>query len=122
MQTELSKHRFFSIQADATTDAGTVEVELYSALHFDPESTDGKVHVRSIFLSARYLKSGTGEGVYESFERAMQSMEIINWNSKMVGFRCDEASADIAEGGLKEILMREVPWIHAQAQGDELYS
>ena len=45
LQTELSKNRFFSIQADATTDAGNVEVELYLALHFDPFTTDGKVHV-----------------------------------------------------------------------------
>ena len=42
---ELSKCKFFSVQADATTDAGSVEVELYLALHFDPLSSDGKVHV-----------------------------------------------------------------------------
>ena len=107
---ELSKCKFFSIQADATTDAGNVEVELYLALHFDPLS-DCKVHVRSTFLSARYLKSGTGEGLYESFDRAMQYMEIDDWKVKMIGFGCDGASANIAEGGLKGILTREVPWI-----------
>ena len=111
LQTELSKHKFFSIQADATTDAANVEVELYLALHFDPFSTDGKVHVRNTFFSARYLKSGTGEGFYESFERAMQYMEIDDWKTKMIGFGCDGASANIAEGGLKGILTREVPWI-----------
>ena len=108
---ELSKRKFFSVQADATTDAGNVEVELYLALHFDPFSTDGKVHVRNTFLSARYLKSGTGKGLYESFERAMQYMDIDNWKTKMIGFGCDGASANIAEGGLRGILTREVPWI-----------
>ena len=105
---ELSQHKFFSVKADATTDAGNIEVELYLALHFDPFSTDGKVRVRNTFLSARYLKSGMGEGLYESFERAMQYMDIDNWKTKMIGFGCDGASANIAEGGLREILTREV--------------
>ena len=105
---ELSKCKFFSVRADATTDAGNVEVELYLALRFDPLSSDGKVHVRSTFLSTRYLKSGTGEGLYESFNRAMQHMEIDDWNARTIGFGCDGASANIAEGGLKGILTREV--------------
>ena len=47
---QLSKCKFFSVQAHVTTDAGNVEVELYLALHFDPLSSDGKVHVRSTFF------------------------------------------------------------------------
>ena len=105
---QLSKCKFFSIQADATTDAGNVEVELYLALHFDPLSSDGKSHVRSTFLSARYLKSGTGECLYESFDRAMQYMDIDDWKAKMIGFGCDGASANIAEEG---ILTRKISWI-----------
>ena len=108
---ELSKREFFSVPADATTDAGNVEVKLYLALRFDPFSTDGKVHVRNTFLSAWYLKSETGEGLYESFERAKQYMDIDNWKTKMIGFGCDGVSANIAEGGLRGILTREVPWI-----------
>ena len=111
LSSELSKHNFFSVQADATTDAGHVEVELYMVLHFDPSSTDRKVHVRNTFLCGRYLKNGTGEGLYESLERAMQYVEIDDWKTKMIGFGCDGASANIAEGGLKGILTREVPWI-----------
>lgn len=109
--TLLSKCKFFSIQADATTDAGNIEVELYLALHFDPFSTDGEVHVRNTFFCARHLKSGTGEGLFESFERAMQYMKVDDWKTKMVGFGCDGATANIAEGGLKGILTQEVPWI-----------
>ena len=37
---ELSKCKFFGVQADTTTDAGNVE-----ALHLNPSSTEGKVHV-----------------------------------------------------------------------------
>ena len=38
-------------------------------------------------------------------------MEVDDWQQKLVGFSCDGASANIAEGGLKGHLQREVPWI-----------
>ena len=41
----------------------------------------------------------------------MQYVEIDDWKTKMVGFGYDGASANIAEGGLKGIFTREVPWI-----------
>lgn len=47
LSSELSKP---SIQADATTDAGHIEVELYMPLHFDPFTTDGRVHVQNPFF------------------------------------------------------------------------
>ena len=63
------------------------------------------------FFCARYLNSGTGEGLFESLERAVQYVGIEDWKTKMVGFRCDGASADITEGGLKGLLKRKVTWI-----------
>ena len=35
----LSQSKFFSFQADASTDAGNIEVELFMVLHFDPFAT-----------------------------------------------------------------------------------
>uniref|UniRef100_A0A1X7SRW2 DUF4371 domain-containing protein n=1 Tax=Amphimedon queenslandica TaxID=400682 RepID=A0A1X7SRW2_AMPQE len=111
LQSKLLSCRFFSVQADATTDTGNAEVELFLALYFDPYTTDGTVYVENVFLSARYLESGTGEGLYAAFKRAMQHMNISDWKMKMIGFGCDGASANIAEGGLYGILKEEVPWI-----------
>lgn len=111
LKSKLSQCHFIGVQADATTDAGNTEVELFLVIYFDPYATDGIVHVRSAFLSARYLESGTGEGLYASFESAMKYMEISDWKTKLIGFGCDGASANIAEGGLYGILKKEVPWI-----------
>lgn len=63
LQEGLSRCKYFSLQADASTDAGNVEMELFLALRFDPFSTDGTVHIRNSFFCARHLKSGTGEGL-----------------------------------------------------------
>ena len=81
------------------------------AFHFDTFSKDGKVHSRNIYFCTRHLKSGTGEGLFESLERAIQFMDIDEWKTKMIGYGCDGASTDITEGGLKGILQSEVPYI-----------
>ena len=106
-----SKSKFFSLQADASTDAGNVEVELFLSLRFDPYSDDGMVHVRHTIFCTRYLKSETGEGLFECLQTAIKYMEVDDWQQKLVGFGCNGASANIAEGGLKGHLQREVPWI-----------
>ena len=108
----LSQSKFFSFQVDASTDAGNIEVELFMVLHFDPFATDGIVHARNTFYGSRHLSRGTGKGLLESFERAVRYMGSEDWKAKTIGFGCDGASANIAEGGLKGILTKEVPWIY----------
>ena len=44
------------------------------------------------------------EKVYESLVRAMEYMELNDWKTNVIGFGCDGVSANINEGGLKEIL------------------
>lgn len=51
--------------------------------------------------SARYLKSGTGEGHF------VKACEIDDWMAKMIGFECDGESAYNAKG----IITRELSWI-----------
>ncbi len=42
----LSSVKFFSIQSDGTTDAGTIEDELFTIQYVDPKSDDGqRTHV-----------------------------------------------------------------------------
>ena len=103
--------KFCSVQADASTDAGNVEVEVFLALHFDSITTYGKFQVQNTFFCARQLKNRTSKRLFESPERAMQYMAIEDWKTKLVGFGCYGTSANIAEGGLRGFLKKEVPWI-----------
>lgn len=48
----LSGVKFFSIQADSSTDAGNVEDELFAVQYFDPKMDDGQVHVRNFHCEA----------------------------------------------------------------------
>lgn len=50
---KLARAKFFSIQADGSTDAGRIEDELFMVLFLDPHSEDGIVHVRDKFLTVR---------------------------------------------------------------------
>ena len=54
--------KFFSIQADGTTDAGRIEDELFVVLFLDPHSEDGTLHVQSWLdvPSTALLMVGTG--------------------------------------------------------------
>ena len=60
--------KFFSIQADGTTDAGRIEDELFVVLFLDPHSEDVTLHVRSWLdvPSTALLMVGTGalKGVF----------------------------------------------------------
>ena len=107
----ISKSKFFSIQTDASVDAGNVELELFMILHFDAFSKDGAIHVRNSFFCIRHISSGTGEGLFECLKAALEYVNVDVWRTKMIGFGCDGASANMAEGGLKGLLKKEFPWI-----------
>ena len=59
----LSRSKFFSLQADGSTDAGNIEEELFLVLYFNPYSQDGKVHICDSFFTVRHLSSETGQGL-----------------------------------------------------------
>jgi hypothetical protein len=111
LQKSLESCNFFSIQADGTTDAGNKEVEMFLVVYFDHSSQNGKVVVKNKFFGLRNLKSATAEGLLESFKRAMESVHVDSWQTKMIGFGCDGANVNIAQGGLKGLLQKEQPWI-----------
>ena len=101
----------FSLQADGTTDAGNVEIELFLVLFFDPFSTDGMVHICNSYFTLRHLESGTAHGLFASFRRAVEYMNMDDWRSKMIGFGCDGTNANMAAGGLRGLLESELPWV-----------
>ena len=79
--------------------------------YFDPKMDDGIIQIRNEFLCVRKLKCGNARGLFESFESAMQYSGITDWKTKLVAFSTDGATVNIANGGLKGLLEKEVPWI-----------
>ncbi len=94
---ELAKSKFFSIQADGSTDSGNVEEELYVVLYFDSSGSDGKVHVRSKLFAVRQLKA---KSLFDNLVTAMEYVDVCDWKDKLVGFGCDGASVNIAVRGV----------------------
>ena len=107
----LSRSKFFSLQADGSTDSGNIEEELFLVLHFDPYSKDGTVHIRDSFFTVRHLSSGTGQGLFDCVEKAVKYMGADDWKTKLIGFGCDGTNANMADGGLKGMLKKAVPWV-----------
>ena len=108
---KLKNAKYYSIQADGSTDCANKEEELFLVLYFDPYTDDGKVHVRNKFFAVRQPKNGTAAGLYESLVRAFNHVDVNDWKDKLIGFGCDGTSVNIAGNGLKGYLEQSCPWI-----------
>lgn len=101
--TTLSCLKFFSLQADGSTDAGNIDEELFLILHF--------VHVHDSFFTVRQLSLGTAKGLFDCLKRAVEYMGVADWETKLIGFGCDGTNANIEDGRLKGLLKEAVPWV-----------
>ena len=107
----LSKARFFSLQADSSTDSGNVEDEVFLVVFCDLYSPNGKVGVTSQFLTVRRPNSCTAQGLFTCLQAALSYVGIPNWDKRLIGFGCDGASVNIGGRGLKGLLRDGLPWI-----------
>ena len=98
---------FFSLQADASTDSGNVEDELFLILYFDPYCSDGKVHVCDKYFTDRELCSGTAQDLFD----CLKYMGVEKWETKMIGLGCDGCSANMGDKGLRGLLKQSLPWV-----------
>ena len=97
LKKDISSAMFFSVQVDSSTDSENIEEELFLILYFDPQSSDGMVHIRNKFFAVRQLSRGTGQGLYDCLKKAMAYMEVtpLEWKSKMIGLGCDETNSNM---------------------------
>ena len=99
------------MQANASTDSGNVENELFLILYFDPYCADGQVHVRDKLFTVRQLRSGTTHGLFDILKDAIKYMGVTNWENKMIGFGCHGCSANMGGRGLRGLLTQSLPWV-----------
>lgn len=112
MKAALCRSKFFSLQADGSTDSGNAEEELFLILHFDPFSSDGMVHVRDRFFTVRQLSSATAQGLFDCLRKPMQYVGVSDWETRMIGFGCDGTNTNMGvRGGLRGLLQEAVPWV-----------
>ena len=76
----LGRAKFFSIQADSSTDAGNAEEELFLVVYLDHNAMDKRVHIRNPFFMVRKLQQGNAEGLLACLESAMVHVGVdSNW-------------------------------------------
>ena len=49
----------------------------------------------------RHLSSGTGWGLFDCVQKAVEYMGADDWETELIGFGCDGTNANMADGGLK---------------------
>ena len=109
---DLTRAKFFNLQADGSTDCGNVEDELFLAVFLDYKAVDKRVRVRNKFFSVRRLHQGDARSLYKCLEQAIKFVGLTDeWKMKLIGFGCDGTSVNIAERGLKMYLQDVAPWI-----------
>jgi len=69
--------KFFSFQADGSTDKAVIEQELYTVQCFDPKTDDGVVHVRNQYLCVRQLQRGRGACLLRSSQQWNSLVSLI---------------------------------------------
>ena len=92
LASKLEEAKFFSVQADGSTDSANLEEELFVALYFNPYTENGKVCVCNKVLSVRQPSSANAAGLFECLTKALGRVDIADWEKKVVGFGCDGAS------------------------------
>lgn len=80
-------------------------------MYFDSSGSDGKIHVRSKLFTVRQPEGCNAKLLFECFKAAMNYVDVVDWQSKLIGFGCDGANVNIAAGGLRGYLTQSVPWI-----------
>ena len=76
----ISKARFFSIQADGTTDKGNIEEEMFLVVYCDFQSSDKKVQAHSRFLAVRQPTNANAAGLFECLKKQwnmLRSQKLI---------------------------------------------
>ena len=63
------------------------------------------------FFTVRRPNRSNAEGLYECFIRALSLIGVNDWQSKLIGFGCNDANVNIGGHGLRSYLEESVPWV-----------
>ena len=118
LRTILSSAKFFSILMDGSTDKGNIDDELFLVLYCDTNGSDEKVHTQMSYFTVARPQAVTAEGLFECLQSGLGQLGIEAIDAaaedckRLVGIGTDGAAANIASGGLKGLVEKELPWVY----------
>ncbi len=111
----LASAKFFSLLMDGSTDKAKIDDELFLVLWCDVNGADEKVHTRMSYFAVARPETVTASGLFDTLQSSLQRIGISAINAEeckqLNGIGTDGASANIASGGLKGLVEKEVPWV-----------
>lgn len=100
---------------DGSTDKGNTDDEVFMAVWCDSTNADEKVHTRTTYFHMCRPKTVNTAGLFQSLKSALLRFGISDIDpengEKLVGIGSDEASTNIARGGLKGLVESQCEWI-----------
>ena len=112
---KLAKAQFFSILMDGSTGVGNIDDELFLVLWCDIDCDDQAIHTNMSYFSIQRPKSVDSQGLCDCLHTSLCRLGITSINADqcklLVGICTDGASANIASGGLKGLIEKEIPWL-----------
>ena len=109
---KLTQAKFFSLLIDGSTDKGNADDEVFVVVWCDSSSADEKMHTRTAYFHICRPKTVDANGLFLSLESALLRLGISDIDAEnckgLVGIGSDGASANIATGGLKGLVSRNV--------------
>ena len=118
LRTVLTSTKLFSILMDGSTDKGNIDDELFLVLYCDTDGNDQKVHTRTRFLTVARPQAVTAQDLFECLQSGLGQLGIeaidaaVEDCKRLVGIRTDGAAENIASGGLKGLVEKELPWVY----------
>ena len=113
---KLTKAQFFSILMDGSTDTGNIDDEMFLVLWCDVDHEDQMVHTNMSYFAVDRPKKVDAQGLFNCLESSLSRLGIQAVDAEqcklLIGIGTDGASANVAAGGLKGLVEKQVPWLH----------
>ena len=101
---------------DGSTDTGNIDDEMFLVLWCDVDHEDEMVHTNMSYFAVVRPKKVDARGLFDCFENSLGRLGIQAVDAEqckmLIGIGTDGASANVAAGGLKGLVEKEVPWLY----------
>ncbi len=113
---KLSNAKKCSLLMDASTDTGNIDDEMFLVVWCDLDCDDEMVHTKMSYFAVVRPKQVDAQGLFNCLQSSLHRLGIPAVDPEhckmLVGIGTDGASANIAGGGLRGLVEKNIPWLY----------
>lgn len=101
---------------DGSTDTANIDDEMFLVLWCDVDHDDEMVHTNMSYFAVARPKHVDAQGLFDCLQSSLCRLGIQAVDPEqckmLVGIGTDGASSNVAAGGLKGLVEKEIPWLY----------